>query len=391
MTINKKNMKKTYHKTILLLVFYLLSSCIPPQKTSKQTGTTKAELLAMLRKEQVAKTERKFNEANPFVVKLPNGTEERYPTQEMAVLRERELEINKSQKLFDKGSATKTDISALINFGIISKIEASTYKAYQNKNPNVVMTKIDSLNVWKYYSDPNFKPNFSKENKSPNSIPNKSTGSGFIVQNNGIVITNYHVVKNATKLEIVFPESKIVKDASLLLKDKSNDIAILQIIEFNSSDFSNKSIPFSIGESNTIKVGQDVFTVGFPLGSIMGVKPRLSSGQINSLFGIQEDPRLLQISNPLQPGNSGGPLFNKNGELVGIVVSGLNAEYFYENSGIIPQNVNFAIKINYLTNLFNMLPNADFNINQQNLLNGMALEEQIELINPFIVQIRAYE
>ena len=147
MTINKKNMKKTYHKTILLLVFYLLSSCIPPQKTSKQTGTTKAELLAMLRKEQVAKTERKFNEANPFVVKLPNGTEERYPTQEMAVLRERELEINKSQKLFDKGSATKTDISALINFGIISKIEASTYKAYQNKNPNVVMTKIDSLNV----------------------------------------------------------------------------------------------------------------------------------------------------------------------------------------------------------------------------------------------------
>ena len=89
----------------------------------------------------------------------------------------------------------------------------------------------------------------------------------------------------------------------------------------------------------------------------MGDNSRFSSGRINSLYGIQDDPRLLQISNPLQPGNSGGPLFSSKGELIGVVVSSLSAKYFfYDNAGIIPQNVNFAIKISYLRNIFSMLP-----------------------------------
>lgn len=122
----------------------------------------------------------------------------------------------------------------------------------------------------------------------------------------------------------------------------------------------------------------------------MGTKSRLSTGRITSQFGIQDDPRLFQISNPLQPGNSGGPLFNTKGEFVGIVVSGLNAKYFYENVGIIPQNVNFAIKASYLQNLIYMMPEGDEIVNRKNLVKQTTMEEQIEQLNPFMVQIRVY-
>ena len=71
------------------------------------------------------------------------------------------------------------------------------------------------------------------------------------------------------------------------------------------------------------------------------------------------NPRLFQISNPLQPGNSGGPLFNFKGELVGVVVSSLNAKAFYDNLGIVPQNVNFAIKNSYMKNMLEMLPEGE--------------------------------
>lgn len=235
-------------------------------------------------------------------------------------------------------------------------------------------------------------PLLNQNSFSPASVTKniKSTGSGFILSSDGIVITNYHVIKEAKNIEILFPSIDIKLDAFLKLKDKNNDIAILQIFDFDLSKITKTDIPYSIGKINSVKTGQEVFTLGFPLGSIMGTKPRLSSGRINSLYGIEEDPRLFQIGNPLQPGNSGGPLFNENGELVGIVVSGLNAEYFYENMGIIPQNVNFAVKVSYLESLIGMLPNEKEISKRNNTLSGKIMEEQIELLNPFIVQVHSY-
>ena len=121
----------------------------------------------------------------------------------------------------------------------------------------------------------------------------------------------------------------------------------------------------------------------------MGTKSRLSTGRINSQYGIQDDPRLFQISNLLQPGNSRAP-FNDNGDLVGIVVSGLNAKYFYENTGIIPQNVNFAIKASYLQSLISMMPEGDEVAKRKNSVKAGPMENQIEQLNSFIVQVRVY-
>ena len=228
--------------------------------------------------------------------------------------------------------------------------------------------------------------------KKITSVPgqHKASGSGFLISESGLVVTNYHVVEGALQIEIVFPERQITKTASIRIKDINNDIAILHIEDLSFPEIASYGIPFTFATVNSIKVGQEVFTLGFPFGDIMGTRSRLSTGHINSEYGLQDDPRLFQISNPLQPGNSGGPLYNNKGELVGIVVSGLNAKYFYENVGIIPQNVNFAVKVSYIKNLVTMLPEGDHILNRINTVKQTTIEEQIEQINPFVVQIRIY-
>ncbi len=218
----------------------------------------------------------------------------------------------------------------------------------------------------------------------------KASGSGLLLNTAGLIITNYHVIENAKKIEVIFPFHNLSISAIVKIKDTKNDIAILELSDFSYSSFFNQSIPYILADANSVKVGEEVFTLGFPLGEIMGTKSRLSTGRINSKYGLQDDPRLFQISNPLQPGNSGGPLFNNKGELVGLVVSSLNAKYFYENVGVIPQNVNFAIKSTYIQNLISMIPEGDEIAKRKTLVKQTKMEEQIEQLNPFVVQIKVY-
>lgn len=231
-------------------------------------------------------------------------------------------------------------------------------------------------------------PPFSNNNeKSSNN--EVTTGTGFLVSQSGLIVTNHHVIKNGNNIDILFPELNIKKKASIKIKDVKNDIAILEIHNFVFRDISEDNIPFPISEDNSVKLGEEVFTLGFPLGDILGAKSKLSTGRINSLFGLQDDPSIYQISNPVQPGNSGGPLFNNKGELIGVVVSSLNSKYFYEKVGIIPQNVNFAIKSSYLRNIISLLPDGDEILKRKNHVLQSNLENQIEQINKFVVQIIA--
>ena len=217
----------------------------------------------------------------------------------------------------------------------------------------------------------------------------KSTGSGFLATSTGLVVTNFHVIEGATKIEISIPYLGEMFSATLRIKDVINDLAILEMTNFAYSDHYSDSIPYTIAKSASSKMGEEVFTLGFPLGSIMGTQSRLSTGRINSLYGIDEDPRLLQVGTPIQPGNSGGPLFNMDGEIVGIVVSGLNARYFYENMGIVPQNVNFAIKVDYLSNLLSMLPGDNQKEGVAAVNQPKSIEQMVEQYNPFIVQVHS--
>jgi S1-C subfamily serine protease len=219
-----------------------------------------------------------------------------------------------------------------------------------------------------------------------------SSGSGFVISNNGLIVTNHHVVAGASSIKVTFPAFEKSFEASIALKDVSNDLAVLRIMDPEYLNFSKglPGIPFGINSGDNTRLGESVFTLGYPLSDILGDKPRLSTGSINALYGIQDDPRLYQISNPLQPGNSGGGLFSENGDLVGIVVSSLNAKYFYEEASIIPQNVNFAVKKNYLTNLISMMPEGDDILGRKSSISSDKLPDKIEKLTPFIVAIKSY-
>ena len=216
-----------------------------------------------------------------------------------------------------------------------------------------------------------------------------SAGSGFVLDESGLVATNYHVIAERDDIDVFLPGHAEPFDANVLVKDESNDIAILKLESFSYEDVYDGEIPFSLAGSGSVQVGQEVFTIGYPLGSILGESANLSDGIIGSTYGIDDDPRLYQISTPVQPGNSGGPLFNRDGELVGIVVGSLSARYFYERADIIPQNVNFAVKANYLSNVISMLPESDAIMSRDSDLIGRDLEAQAAALTPFVVNVKA--
>ncbi|HPN32613.1 MAG TPA: S1C family serine protease, partial [bacterium] len=234
---------------------------------------------------------------------------------------------------------------------------------------------------------------YSKSNKNNNeNKPIKTSGSGFIVSKLGLIATNYHVIENIQEIKVVFTNDNNKQYlAKVVLKDKKNDIAIIKVENFNYRDiYSDNPIPYKISSANNIKMGAKVFTIGYPLKSILGEKPKVSEGIINSLYGIQDDPRLLQISVPIQSGNSGGPLFLETGEISGIVLSTLNAKFFYENTNIIPQNVNFAIKSEFLRNILMLFPETNEILETYSVSSNLKLEERIEKIIPYVVLISSY-
>jgi len=181
-----------------------------------------------------------------------------------------------------------------------------------------------------------------------------ATGTGFLFSSSDYVITSYHVVHGAKSIRVRLINGERI-DATVALKDTNNDIAILKLSQ---SPSSRQNI-ITLGDSSSVKTGDRVFTYGFPLVDLLGdAEPRYSEGFINSLSGISNDPRLFQVSIPIQPGNSGGPVFNEKGELIGIATSSIDSVQTQKVFGTIPQNVNFAIKSSYIKSLLPNLPDA---------------------------------
>ncbi|MFV2058405.1 MAG: trypsin-like peptidase domain-containing protein [Thiohalomonadales bacterium] len=191
----------------------------------------------------------------------------------------------------------------------------------------------------------------SKLNIASNNDGNEgiSTGTCWVVAP-GYIVTNYHVVARANEINITFPGGRKLT-GSIKIADKVNDIAIIGV---NQRGKLPPAIPLIKKSAN---VGMNVFTIGYPHTDVMGKEAKLTDGIINSMSGYLDDPRLYQISAPVQSGNSGGPLINLNGEVVGIVTSKLSAVKVFKWTGDLPQNVNYAIKSQYVSLLMSSMRN----------------------------------
>jgi S1-C subfamily serine protease len=184
------------------------------------------------------------------------------------------------------------------------------------------------------------------------------TGTGFLLSTDGYFATNNHVIKDATEVTALFPGLGLEFRARVVLKDARNDLAILKLQDYSPDKTKLMQLPYVLHRSQAVSLGAKVSVIGFPLESMLGQNPKYTEGVISSKSGFDDDPRCFQISVPIQPGNSGSPLFDGNGGVVGVVVSSLNAGYLYAvtEGKALPQNVNYAVKADYLQDLIDMLP-----------------------------------
>ncbi len=165
----------------------------------------------------------------------------------------------------------------------------------------------------------------------------KCSGSGVLVSSTGLIVTAAHVVTDSNRFSVITANG--TKSAKVVQIDTANDVALLRC--------DGTFTPVPVRLSQTVKLGESVFTIGFPDILVQGFSPKMTRGDISSLSGIQDDIRDWQISVPVQPGNSGGGLFDKHGNLVGVVVMKLDTVNIAKATGDVPQNVNYAVKSYY--------------------------------------------
>ena len=166
----------------------------------------------------------------------------------------------------------------------------------------------------------------------------------------GYVVTAFHVVEGKKRILLYGVDRKPVV-ATMVTADPANDIAVLE-----ASFPAKPTVGLPIAKIPAA-LGGRVFTIGFPHPDLLGISPKFTAGEVSAITGIGDDPRVLQISVPVQAGNSGGPLVNTAGEVVGIISGKLSADKVLKATGDLTQNVNYAVKARYLQGMLDDLGN----------------------------------
>jgi len=197
------------------------------------------------------------------------------------------------------------------------------------------------------------------------------TGSGFAISD-GYIVTNYHVTSGAKNIRVkgIKGDMKESYTGYVVASDKDHDISIIKIVDKDFDSFG--TIPYSIGKA-AVDMGDDVFVLGYPMTSTMGEGVKLTEGIISSTSGYKGDDSMYQISAAVQPGNSGGPLFNSDGAVIGIVC-GKHAE---------AENANYAVKVSYLYSLVSS-SNLGIDISGNNHVNGKSLSTKVKKIRDYV-------
>lgn len=187
--------------------------------------------------------------------------------------------------------------------------------------------------VCKWVSRGNGDP--ASERRDGNHAGKGKIGSGFVIDRSGGVVTNQHVIDGCSAFKVIHEGRSY--PAELIGSDKSFDLALLR---YSSPNFATPALL----RQGVPDVGEVVYVAGFPLAGLLANDMNFTDGTVSSSAGIGGDVSRLQITAPVQAGNSGGPLLDVRGHIVGVIVSKLNAINISKAVGDLPQNVNFAIK-----------------------------------------------
>lgn len=201
-------------------------------------------------------------------------------------------------------------------------------------------------------------------------------GTGFLINNSGYLLTNHHVIEGAKNISIkgIKGDFNTALQAKVVSIDRLNDFALLKI---ESKLVTFETPPYSIGSSNKVLQAEEVFALGYPIKDVMGEEIKVTNGIINSLSGFQGSISEFQFSASVQPGNSGGPLLDSKGQVIGIVTSKINSD--------IAESVGYAIKSDYIKFFLDQIGEIEYNQNSENnLLGEKELPEQVKIISNYV-------
>jgi hypothetical protein len=162
-----------------------------------------------------------------------------------------------------------------------------------------------------------------------------ASGTGFFINADGWAVTNAHVLEGCTSAAV-----PTMGPATDWIVDRQNDVAVVKVQGAEGK-------PYLRLRGAAPRLGDEIAVFGYPLGGFLSDSVKVTFGNINSLVGMDNDTRYLQISAPIQPGNSGGPVVDHSGSVLGVASAVLGLR-FAGHTGILPQNVNFAIRSNIL-------------------------------------------
>ena len=279
-------------------------------------------------------------------------------------------------KKHGKTFAVAASVAVIAVIGTITVLSTGGYLLKQQSN-DITDLKRDVTEL-KYSQDAIIEGITGATNKRIKSYaPANIEGTGFALNNKGYFITSYHMVKNA---DSVFVTNSVLDRASakLIASEPSLDIAIYKIDNIDA--IKNIAFPFSF-KDNSSEIGDKIFTLGYPRRDAV-----YGEGALSSMTGFNNDTTMYQISIPVNPGNSGGPLMDEQGNIVGVIRGKQSSA---EGTG-------FAIKSNFIQQTIDKLENDSLKkdlalVTKKSNLRGLKRSEQIKKIQPFVFNVMVYK
>ena len=288
------------------------------------------------------------------------------------------ISINREQSLFKKYTKTLAIAASSALIAVMITVSLLMGLGYLSKKQSNQITDLNRVGLErKSKTLINIKDSKSNAKEATYRAANIE-GSAFALNNKGYIVTSFHMVNGA---DSIFIENDQIDRActKVIFTDANLDLAILKIV--NSDLVAKWRVPFSIKEKNA-DVGEKVFTLGYPRNEIV-----YGDGSLSSLSGYSNDKSMYQISIPVNPGNSGGPLLDENANVIGVIRGKISGE---EGTG-------FAIKSNEILKAISELENDSLkqelmsqNKRNQNIKN-LKRSEQIKLINPYVFNVLVYK
>jgi len=196
-------------------------------------------------------------------------------------------------------------------------------------------------------------------------------GTGFLINQAGYILTNNHVVRGADKISVQGKQSENKWEATVVASDPANDLALLRV-----SDATFTDPPYQLASSKEVRSGESVYTLGYPIKQAMGEELKVTDGIISARSGFRGSVSQFQISAAVQPGNSGGPLINANGEVVGIVSAKISSDRI--------DAVGYAIKSDYVKLFLDQVEASDATPSTSHTLSGNELPELIQAYSDYV-------